>query len=83
MILCVARASKRNGTRLPLLIRNRMPFWILEIIFDGLTVLKSTFKTNQVELNVIGFSSQSEIYILIKAAKATRSSVRDYCGSIK
>lgn len=60
-----------------------MSFWILEIIFDGLAVLKSTFKTNQVELNVNGFCSLSEIYILIKAAKATRSSVRDYCGSIK
>lgn len=83
MISCVARASKRNGTRLPLLIRNRMSFWILEIIFDSLAVLKSTFKTNQVELNVNGFCSQSEIYILIKAAKATRSSVRDYCRSIK
>ena len=83
VISCVARASKRKGTRLPLLIRNRMSFWILEIIFDGLTVLKSTFKTNQVELNVNGFCSQSEIHILIKAAKAPRSSVRDYCGLIK
>ena len=78
MISCVVRASKRSGTRLPLLIRNRMSFWILEIIFDGLTVLKSTFKTNQVELNVNGFGSQYKYTILIQAAKATRSSVRDY-----
>ena len=78
MISCVARASKRSGTRLPLLIRNRISSWILEIIFDGLVVLNLTYKTNQVELNVNGFGSQYKYTILIQAAKATRSSVRDY-----
>ena len=78
MILCVVRASKRSGTRLPLLIRNRISSWILENIFDGLVVLNLTYKTNQVELNVNGFGSQYKYTILIQAAKATRSSVRDY-----
>ena len=77
MISCVVRASKRSGTRLPLLIRNRISSWILENIFDGL-VLNLTYKTNQVELNVNGFGSQYKYTILIQAAKATRSSVRDY-----
>ena len=78
MISCVVRASKRSGTRLPLLIRNRISSWILEIIFDGLAVLNSTYKTNQVELNVNGFDSQYKYTILIQAAEATRSSVQDY-----
>ena len=78
MISCVVRASKRSGTRLPLLIRNRISTWILEIIFDGLAVLNSTYKTNQVELNVNGFGSQYKYTILIQAAEATRSSVQDY-----
>lgn len=78
MISCVVRASKRSGTRLPLLIRNRISSWILEIIFDGLAVLNSTYKTNQVELNVNGFGSQYKYTILIQAAEATRSSVQDY-----
>ena len=77
MISCVVRASKRSGTRLPLLIRNRISSWILENIFDGL-VLNLTYKTNQVEVNVNGFGSQYKYTILIQAAKATRSSVRDY-----
>ena len=77
MISCVVRASKRSGTRLPLLIRNRISSWILENIFDGL-VLTLTYKTNQVELNVNGFGSKYKYTILIQAAKATRSSVRDY-----
>ena len=77
MISCVVRASKRSGTRLPLLIRNRISSWILENIFDGL-VLNLTYKTSQVELNVNGFGSQYKYTILIQAAKATRSSVRDY-----
>ena len=46
--------------------------------FDGLAVLNSAYKTNQVELNVNGFGSQYKYTILIQAAKATRSSVRDY-----
>ena len=78
MISCVVRASKRSGTRLPLLIRNRISSWILEIIFDGLAVLNSTYKTNQGELNVNGFGSQYKYKILIQAAEATRSSVQDY-----
>ena len=78
MISCVVRASKRSGTRLPLLIRNRISSWILEIIIDGLVVLNSTYKTNQVELNVNGFGSQYKYTILIQAAEATRSSVQDY-----
>ena len=78
MISCVVRASKRSGTRLPLLIRNRISSWILEIIFDGLAVLNSTYKTNQVELNVNGFGSQYKYTILIQAAEATRSGVQDY-----
>ena len=78
MISCVVRASKRSGTRLPLLIRNRISSWILEIIFDGLAVLNSTYKTNQVELNVNGFGGQYKYTILIQAAEATRSSVQDY-----
>ena len=78
MISCVVRASKRSGTRLPLLIRNRISSWILEIIFDGLAVLNSTYKTNQVELNVNGFGSQYKYTILIQVAEATRSSVQDY-----
>ena len=77
MISCVVRASKRSGTRLPL-IRNRISSWILENIFDGLVVLNLTYKTNQVELNVNGFCSQYKYTILIQAAKATRSSARDY-----
>ena len=77
MISCVVRASKRSGTRLPLLIRNRISSWILENIFDGL-VLNLTYKTNKVALNVNGFGSQYKYTILIQAAKATRSSVRDY-----
>ena len=78
MILCVVRASKRSGTRLPLLIRNRISSWILEIIFDGLAVLNSTHKTNQGEMNVNGFGNQYKYKILIQAAEATRSSVQDY-----
>ena len=78
MISCVVRASKRSGTRLPLLIRNRISSWILEIIFDGLAVLNSTYKTNQVELNVNGFGGQYKYTISIQAAEATRSSVQDY-----
>ena len=65
MISCVVRASKRNGTRLPLLIRNRISSWILEIIFDGLAVLNSTYKTNQGEMNVNGFGNQYKYKILI------------------
>ena len=65
MISCVARASKRSGTRLPLLIRNRISSWILENIFDGLVVLNLTYKTNQVELNVNGFGSQYKYTIFI------------------